>query len=145
MDKLQVIQAAQEKAEKEQEGKGKKRREAIERLMIYARDLGCQIEAGGGRVGGINFRYGSIGYAIMDISTEGDVKVYAQPHPNKEAPAELHDKISEYLEKSEQLTLKSKEIKCHGLLNAKVEDIPREALIEFLEVALQAIKDTYYK
>ena len=56
MDKLQVIQLAQEKG-------GRERRDAIEKLMIYARNLGCNIEAGGGRLGGINFRYGGIGYA----------------------------------------------------------------------------------
>ena len=67
MDKLQVIQAAEEKG-------GKARREAIEKLMIYARNLGCNIEAGGGRIGGINFRFGGIGYAIMDLSTISNQK-----------------------------------------------------------------------
>ena len=82
MDKLTVIQKAQELGGE----RGKERRDAIEKLMIYARSKGCNIEAGGGRIGGINFRYGGIGYAIMDLSTEGDVKLYAQPHPNKTAP-----------------------------------------------------------
>ena len=137
MDKLQVIQAAEEKG-------GKKRREAIEKLMIYARNLGCNIEAGGGRIGGINFRFGGIGYAIMDLSTEGDVKLYAQPHPNKTAPEALSNRINKFLEGREDLKLKSHPINCHGLLNDKVEDVPLSALTQFLETALQAIKDTYY-
>ena len=137
MDKLQVIQAAEEKG-------GKARREAIEKLMIYARNLGCNIEAGGGRIGGINFRFGGIGYAIMDLSTEGDVKLYAQPHPNKTAPEALSNRINKFLENREDLELKSHPINCHGLLTKKVEDVPLSALIEFLETALQAIKDTYY-
>lgn len=137
MDKLQVIQIAESKG-------GKARREAIEKLMIYARNLGCNIEAGGGRIGGINFRYGGIGYAIMDLSTDGDVKLYAQPHPNKTAPEELSNRINKFLENREDLQLKSHPINCHGLLNQKVEDVPLSALIEFLETALQAIKDVYY-
>jgi len=137
VDKLQVIQAAEEKG-------GKPRREAIEKLMIYARNLGCQVEAGGGRVGGINFRFGSNGYAIMDLSTEGDVKLYAQPHPNKTAPESLSARINKFLEDREDLKLKSHPINCHGLLAQKVEEVPLSALIEFLEISLQSIKDTYY-
>ncbi len=138
MDKLQVIQAAEEKG-------GQKRRKAIESLMMYARNLGCNIEAGGGRIGGINFRYGGIGYAIMDISTDGDVKLYAQPHPNKDAPDLLKDRINKFLESREDLKLKSHPINCHGLLSQKVEEVPYQALTDFLEMSLQAVKDTYYK
>lgn len=137
MDKLQVIQIAESKG-------GKARREAIEKLMIYARNLGCNIEAGGGRIGGINFRYGGIGYAIMDLSTDGDVKLYAQPHPNKTAPEALSNRINKFLENRVDLQLKSHPINCHGLLTKKVEEVPLSALIEFLETALQAIKDVYY-
>lgn len=138
MDKLQVIQLAQEKG-------GKERREKIEKLMIYARQLGCNIEAGGGRIGGINFRYGGIGYAIMDLNTDGEVKLYAQPHPNKTAPKELSDRINDFLEKKgEELELKSHPINCHGLLKKKVEEINDIALTEFLNTAVEAIKDTYY-
>ena len=148
MDKLQVIQLAEEKGAKEggteHPEKGKARREAMEKLMIYARNLGCNIEAGGGRIGGINFRFGSIGYAIMDLSTEGDVKLYAQPHPNKTAPESLTNRINKFLGERDDLKMKSHPINCHGLLTQKVEDVPLSALIEFLEMALQAIKDTYY-
>lgn len=138
VDKLQVIQTAEKNG-------GKERREAIEKLMIYARTKGCNIEAGGGRIGGINFRYGGIGYAIMDLSTEGDVKLYAQPHPNKTAPESLSQKINKYLENNEALELKSHPINCHGLLTKKVEEIPRQALYDFLDLAIDAIKEAYYK
>ena len=141
MDKLQVLQEAEKKGGE----RGKERRKAIEGLMIYARDKGCNIEAGGGRIGGINFRYGGIGYAIMDLCTEGDVKLYAQPHPNKTAPAELSDRINKFLgEHSEDLALKSHPINCHGLLVKKVEDVNKQSLIEFFDLALKAIIDTYY-
>jgi hypothetical protein len=137
VDKLQVIQLAQEKG-------GRERRDAIEKLMIYARNLGCNIEAGGGRIGGINFRYGGIGYAIMDLNTDGEVKLYAQPHPNKTAPESLSNRINKFLEDNEQLNLKSHPINCHGLLIDKVENVSYQALIAFLDVAIEAIKDTYY-
>jgi hypothetical protein len=137
VDKLQVIQLAQEKG-------GRERRDAIEKLMIYARNLGCNIEAGGGRIGGINFRYGGIGYAIMDLNTDGEVKLYAQPHPNKTAPESLSNRINKFLEDNEQLNLKSHPINCHGLLIDKVENVSYQALIAFLDVAIEAIKETYY-
>ena len=137
MDKLQVIQEAEKNG-------GKARREAIEKLMVYARNRGCNIEAGGGRIGGINFRYGGIGYAIMDISTNGDVKLYAQPHPNKDAPDSLKDRINDFIASREDLKVKSHPIKCHGLLDQKVEEVPMNALIAFLDTSLQAVKDTYY-
>ena len=141
MDKLQVLQEAEKKGGE----RGKERRKAIESLMIYARNRGCNIEAGGGRIGGINFRYGGIGYAIMDLSTEGDVKLYAQPHPNKNAPEELSNSINKFLgEHAEDLKLKSHPINCHGLLMNKVEDVNRQSLVDFIELALKAIKDTYY-
>lgn len=138
MDKLQVIKQA------EKEG-GKPRREAIENLIVYARQSGCNIEAGGGRVGGINIRFGGIGFAIMDISSEGDVKLYAQPHPRKTAPESVCKKINDFLdEHQDELKLKSHPINCHGLLTEKVENINIGALIEFLEVSLGAVKETYY-
>ena len=132
-----MIQLAQEKG-------GRERRDAIEKLMIYARNLGCNIEAGGGRIGGINFRYGGIGYAIMDLNTDGEVKLYAQPHPNKTAPESLSNRINKFLEDNEQLNLKSHPINCHGLLIDKVENVSYQALIAFLDVAIEAIKETYY-
>jgi len=138
VDKLEVLKSAEEKG-------GKERRQAIEKLMIYARNLGCQVVAGGGAVGGINFRYGSIGYAIMDLNTEGEVKLYAQPHPNKGAPELLSTKINNWLASREDLKLKCHPINCHGLLNQKVEEVPISALINFLEIALEGIKETYYK
>lgn len=138
MDKLEVLKSAAEKG-------GKERRDAIEKLMIYARNCGCNIEAGGGRLGGINFRYGGIGYAIMDIDTEGNVKLYAQPHPNKPAPEALSAKINKFLENHEVLKLKSHPINCHGTLTQKIEEIDSKPLIDFLNLALGAIKDAYYR
>ena len=66
-------------------------------------------------------------------------------YPNKTAPESLSGKINKYLENNENLKLKSHPINCHGLLTSKVEDIPQQALYEFLDLALDAIKDTYYK
>jgi hypothetical protein len=137
VDKLAVVQKAEELG-------GKERRNALEQLMIAARTLGCTIDAGGGRIGGINFRFGSIGYAILDVSTTGDVKVYVQPHPNKTAPEALTTRLNEYVAQHPDLNLKTHPINCYGLLDTKVEAIPIEALSSFLETAVQAIRDTYY-
>ncbi len=140
-DKLQVIKMAEQKG-------GKARRDAIEKLMIYARNIGCKVTAGGGSAGGINFRYGSICYAIMDITTDGEVKLYGQCHPNKN-DNELNAKINAWLESHQDeangLPLKSKPINCHGLLKKPVEELNFGVLIEFLEVALKYIKEIYYK
>ncbi len=80
----------------------------------------------------------------MDISTEGDVKLYVQPHPNKTAPEALSSRLNQFLGEHAHLKLKSHPINCHGLLKEKVEDVPMEALVEFLETAVQAIRETYY-
>ncbi len=152
-DKLQVIKMAEEKGTKKGgEECGKARRAAIEKLMIYARNLGCKVTAGGGSAGGINFRYGSICYAIMDITTDGEVKLYGQCHPNK-SDNEFNAKINAWLEAhqpkddkdTQGLELKSKPINCHGLLKKPVEELSLGSLIEFLEVALKYIKEIYYK
>ena len=59
MDKLAIIRKAERLG-------GSERRESLEHVIIAARDLGCESQIGGGQAGGINIRYGSIGYALME-------------------------------------------------------------------------------
>lgn len=138
MDKLTVIRKAEELG-------GNERRSALERLMIEARKLGCEPEVGGGRVGGINFRFGSLRLAVMDINVKGEVKLYVQPHPNKAAPAELSDRLNQYIKDCEGINIKTFPLSCYGHVEGPVETLPDASLSGYLNEAVQLIKQTYYQ
>ncbi len=138
MDTLAVVRKAEKRG-------GTERREKLEKVLIRARELGCDMQIGGGRAGGMNLRYGSIGYAVMDINTKGVVKLYAQPHPNK-SPADEHwQQLNDFIEENDQLEPKSSPINTYGHLEDKIEDIETEALIGYLEEAIDLVREYYYK
>lgn len=138
MDKLDVIRKTERLG-------GTDRKEALIALMIKARQLGCDARIGGGRAGGINFRYGSIGYAIMDVNTRGQIKLYASPHPGADAPVALREALNDCILRSDGLTPKSFPISSYGNLEDKLEDVPEFALHEFLREAVEQIHATYYQ
>ncbi len=124
---------------------GTERREAMETMLLKARELGCELRVGGGRAGGMNIRYGSIGYAVMDVNTKGTVKLYVQPHPNKDAPEEFIDTLNGFIDDSEELEPKSFPINSYGHLEDKIETIDDEALLRFLETSIEMIREEYYR
>lgn len=138
MDKLTVIKKAQELG-------GDERRTVIEQLMRAAHKMGCDSEVGGGRMGGINFRYGSIRYAIMDVNVEGEVKLYVQPHPNKAPPEQVAERLNRYIRESDGLEVKSYPLTCYGHLEGKIEDLPADALKGYLSEVISVIRETYYR
>lgn len=138
MDTLEVVKKAEAVG-------GIERRQALEQLAMTARKLGFDLRIGGGTAGGFNFRYGSIGYAVVDVNTKGIVKLYVQPHPNKDAPDALRDSLNEIVEKSDQLEPKSFPINTYGHLEDKVEEISIDALEAYLEKARDLIVETYYR
>lgn len=138
MDKLNIIHKAEDKG-------GAARREAIEDVLLTARKLGCDLNLGGGQAGGFNIRYGSIGYALMDLNTRGTVKLYVQPHPGKEAPQALVDALNSFIDAHDALEPKSSPINSYGHLDAKIEEIPTGALSAYLQEAMRLIYETYYR
>lgn len=138
MDTLDVVKKA------EKEG-GRERREVLEEVLIEARRMGCEMKIGGGRAGGMNIRYGSIGYAVLDINTKGIVKLYASPHPGKDPSDEHRDRLNGFIEANEELEPKSFPINTYGHLEAPVEEIGSEPLVEFMRHALGLIKESYYR
>jgi hypothetical protein len=138
MDKLAIIHKAEELG-------GSERRESLEHVIIAARELGCESQIGGGQAGGINIRYGSIGYALMDVNTEGLVKLYVQPHPGKSSTKEFIDDINGFIDEHEELEPKSFPINSYGHLEDKVEDIPNEVLADFLNYAMEKIHEEHYE
>ena len=137
MDKLTVIQKTGTR--------GEARRDTLEHIIRTAHKLGCASEVGGGRIGGINFRYGSIRYAIMDINVDGEVKLYVQPHPNKAAPEELSQTLNDYIKNHESIMVKSHPLTCYGHVEKLLEEIEVEDLEGYLEKAVACIKETYYR
>lgn len=138
MDTLEVVRRAEKRG-------GPERRQALERVVMHAHQLGCETRVGGGSAGGLNIRYGSIGYAVMDINTKGIVKLYAQPHPNKEASETLHAEINGYVAAHEPLELKSFPIKTYGHVEGKIEDIDVDVLTGFLDRVVELIWSEYYE
>lgn len=124
---------------------GDERRQAVEQLMREARKLHCKAEIGGGQAGGINFRYGSIRYAILDINVHGQVKLYVQPHPNKSAPDELAEGLNQCIQSQPGLEPKSFPINSYGHLKDNVEDVPVESLVAYLTEAIEWIRNIYYR
>ncbi len=138
MDTLDVMKKAEDLG-------GIERRRAFEEVLINARDMGCDMQVGGGRAGGMNLRYGAIGYAVLDINTKGLVKIYASAHPGKDAPDEYRDAINKYIEESEAINPKSFPINTYGHLEETVEEVGSEVLVEFVEFTIGLIRKFYYE
>lgn len=138
MDTLDVVRRAEKRG-------GTQRREALEQLIIAARELGYDLRIGGGRAGGVNIRYGSIGYAVVDVNTKGIVKLYVQPHPNKDAPDEMREALNGFVEEADSLEPKSFPINTYGHLEDAIEDLSLDALEAYLERARDLIIETYYE
>lgn len=138
MDTLDVVQKA------ENEG-GKERREIFEEVLIHAREMGCTMKIGGGRAGGINLRYGAIGYAVLDINTLGVVKVYASPHPGKDPEDEHRGAINNFIEESEELDPKSFPVNTYGHLKDPIEEIGAEPCVRFIKHSVDLIRKYYYE
>ena len=138
MDTLDVMKKAEELG-------GTERRRALEQVMIASRDMGCDMQVGGGRAGGMNLRYGAIGYAILDINTKGLVKIYASAHPGKDAPDEYREAINKYIEAHQALNPKSFPINTYGHLEEVIEEVGPEPLIEFVEFTIKLVRKFYYE
>ncbi len=116
----------------------------MEQLVMHARELGYDFRIGGGRAGGLNIRYGAIGYAVIDVNTKGIVKLYVQPHPNKDAPDEMRDALNEFVDEA-SFEAKSFPINTYGHLEEPIEEISMDTLQEYLETAKDLIVETYYE
>lgn len=138
MDTLDVVKKAEKLG-------GTTRREELEQVAINLRDMGCEMRIGGGRAGGINFRYGSIGYSVLDVNTKGVVKLYASAHPGKDAPEEYRDAVNDFIDSREELTPKSFPISSYGHLEDPIEEIGSEPLIEFGQHVIRLIRKHYYE
>lgn len=138
MDTLDVMKKAEEEG-------GVDRRKALEEVMINAREMGCTMQIGGGRAGGMNLRYGAIGYAVLDINTKGLVKLYASAHPGKDAPDEYRKAVNDFIEAHESLQPKSFPINTYGHLEDTVEEVGPEVLVQFVDHVVRLIRKYYYE
>ena len=138
MDTLEVLQLAEERG-------GPERREAMRQLLVTARKLGCRYNVGGGKAGGFNIRYGSLRYAVMDVNTRGEVFLHIKPHPSKGISDEERDEANEFVEGLEGFSIKNGPINHYGQIEEPLEEVPHEALAQFLEWIVKEIRETYYK
>ena len=137
MDTLDILNKARELG-------GEERREAMMRTFLTARNLGCKITPGGGKVGGFNVRYGSLKYAIMDMNTRGEVFLHIRPHPNKDLPEAKKLAANQFIEALDGVTIKNAPINHYGQTEETIEAIPEGSLEHFLEYAVDTIRTEYY-
>ncbi len=138
MDTLEILQKARQLG-------GDARREAMMKTFIAARELGCDITPGGGKVGGFNVRYGTLKYAVMDMNTRGEVFLHIKPHPNKDLEAEKKQRANDFVNALEGLSIKNAPINHYGQTQEPIEEIPESTLTEFLEYAVNIIRVEYYQ
>ncbi len=137
MDTLDILDKARELG-------GEARRDAMMRVFLTARDLGCKITPGGGKVGGFNVRYGTLKYAILDMNTRGEVFLHIRPHPNKDLPADKKAAANKFVSSLDGITIKNAPINHYGQAEEPVEEIPEDSLETFLEYAVSTIREEYY-
>jgi hypothetical protein len=137
LDTLEILSKAQELG-------GDARREAMMQAFITARDLGCKITPGGGKVGGFNIRYGSLKYAIMDMNTRGEVFFHIKHHPNKDLPSEKKARANKFVSELDGVTIKNAPINHYGQAEEPIEEIPEDSMTSFLEYAVDVIRTEYY-
>jgi hypothetical protein len=123
---------------------GPERKEAIKRTIISARKLGCDTTPGGGKTGGVNIRYGSLKYAVMDINTRGEVFVHIKHHPSKPIDPDDQKRANEFVANIKGLEIKNAPINHYGQCVDPIEDIDADALDTFLEFAVQRIRTQFY-
>lgn len=137
MDLLEVMAKAKELG-------GPERKDAMMRTIIKARELGCSTTPGGGKTGGVNIRYGSIKYAVMDINTRGEVFVHIKHHPSKPIDPEDQKRANEFLAGIKGLAIKNAPVNHYGQCEDPIEEIDADALDAFLEFAVARIREKYY-
>ena len=137
MDLLEVMSKAEELG-------GPERKDALRQTIIRARDLGCDTSPGGGKIGGVNIRYGSLKYAVMDINTRGEVFVHIKHHPNKDIDPEDQIAANEFLEQLKGLEIKNAPVNHYGQCENPIEEISADALEQFLEFAVGRIRKQFY-
>lgn len=138
MDFLEILSKAEELG-------GQERREAMMQTIIRARDLGCDTTPGGGKIGGVNIRYGSLKYAVMDINTRGEVFVHIKHHPNKDIDPDDQVAANEFLTQLKGLEIKNAPVNHYGQCEQPIEEIDAGAIEQFLEFAVTRIRKQFYE
>jgi len=137
MDALDVLRLSEEKG-------GAARRSAISTLLKFARSKGCVFSAAGGKTGGFNIRYGSLGYSLLDVTTEGTVFVHVNPDAGRQLDDETRELRNQFIADLEGLTPKNAPIQNYGQVAESIEDIPQSTIEKFIEYSVEHIRENFY-
>ena len=137
MDVLDVLRLAEEKG-------GADRRAAITHLLKYARSAGCLFQTAGGKTGGFNVRYGSLGYSLVDVTTEGTVYLHVNPDSGRKLDDETRTARNEFIESLEGVTVKNGPIQNYGQVAEVIEEIPGETMEKFIDFCVTHIRSDFY-
>lgn len=133
MDVLELLREAESAG-------GRERRQALSYLMKTARDMGCSLKMGNGKVPSLNVRYGAHGWSVVDATVKGEVFV----HLNADASLQLSDEERAtrrtFLLELEGVTMKSADINHYGQTVEKLEEIPSETMRALLRHAVDNIQ-----
>ena len=138
MDALDVLKLSEEKG-------GSERRAVMSHAIKYARKQGCVFQPSGGKTGGFNIRYGSLGYSIMDMTTEGTVYLHVNPDSSYDLSDEERKARNEFIENLEGVTVKNGPIHNYGQITENVEDLPLETIENFIDYCVSHIRKTFYE
>jgi len=137
VDVLDVLRLSEEKG-------GPERRAAITHLLKYARGAGCLFQPAGGKTGGFNVRYGSLGYSLVDVTTEGTVYFHVNPDSGRKLDEATRTERNDYIESLEGVTVKNGPIQNYGQVTENIEDIPSETMEKFIDYCVGHIRSTFY-
>lgn len=137
MDALDVLRLSEEKG-------GPERRAAIAHALKYARNAGCTFGPAGGKTGGFNVRYGSLGYSVLDVTTEGTVFFHVNPDSGHTLSDEERTRRNEFIESLEGVSVKNGPIQNYGQVTENVEEIPAASMESFVDFTVGHIRETFY-
>lgn len=112
---------------------GRERRDAISFLMKTARDMGCSLKMGSGKVPSLNVRFGGHGWSIVDTSVEGAFFVHLNPDSSLELSEEERNSRRAFLNDLEGMKMKSPQVMHYGQTVELLEEIPKETIVALLE------------
>jgi len=138
MDKLSVLREAHRLG-------GQARSDRMNKVAVFARQNQCVVASTGGRGGTMQVRYGSLNLPVLDMTVEGVVTIFIRPSTNAEVATELTRVLTEALAEVEDLRVTIAPRRASGKLTDLLEDVPEDALTEWVTRSVNAIRENIYE
>lgn len=137
MDKLSVLREAHRLGGPERSGR-------MNKVAVFARQQQCLVASTGGRGGTMQVRYGSLKFPVLDMTAEGVVTIYVRPTRHDDIVDDLSRVLRETAEELQDLNVNIGARRASGRLGDSLEDVPEEALTEWVTRSVAAIREHIY-